>query len=92
MKHPPEHLKKLLWEYDIKKLHKDDNIVIERILSFGSFEDIRYIWLSSLIKYFKENKPTSTQKVIIFGLLWVELKCQYSTISLWIDQSSDIST
>lgn len=62
MKNPPKHLEKLLWEYDIAKLTKENPIVLERTLSFGNMEDIRYIGLSSLEKYFKRQKPLLDQK------------------------------
>jgi hypothetical protein len=57
MKNPPDHLRKILWEYDISTLKKNDPIVLERILSYGNMEDIRYIGLSRLGTYFDTKKP-----------------------------------
>lgn len=57
MKNTPKHLTKLLWEYDIEKLEKEDPIVLERTLSFGNMEDIRYIGISNLREYFQKEKP-----------------------------------
>lgn len=57
MKNVPQHLKKLLWEYDIETLDKWSDIVMERTLSFGNMEDIKYVWLSLLKEFFKEKFP-----------------------------------
>ena len=57
MKHPPAHLKKILWEYDTDALIKKSSIVLERVLLFGNKEDIEYVGLPNLKAYFKNQKP-----------------------------------
>lgn len=54
-------LKNSLWDYDLKKLSYDDEIVVLRALSFWEIEDIKniesHIWREKLIKIFrKKNK------------------------------------
>lgn len=57
MKNVPNHLKKILWEYDIPALEKTSPVVLERVLSFWDSWDISYVGLTNLKKYFLEKKP-----------------------------------
>ncbi len=57
MKNPPNHLTKILWEYDIEELKKTSPIVLERVLTLWNNTDIDYVGLSKLRDYFIEKKP-----------------------------------
>jgi|GEM_PF-3580661 len=74
MKNPPKHLTKLLWEYDVVKLTKESPIVLERTLSFGDSEDIKYVGLSNLKKYFKQKKPMIDPKSHNFWSVIFDIK------------------
>jgi len=41
MENYTKNIKNILWDNDISRLKNDDNIVIERLLSFGDIEDIQ---------------------------------------------------
>ncbi len=62
MKNPPQHLRTLLWEYDIDTMDRDHPIVSERVLAFGDRWDIAYIWLERLTQFFITEKPMLDKK------------------------------
>lgn len=74
MKNPPKHLKKLLWEYDIDALTKESPIVLERTLSFGDREDVRYVGLHNLKRYFEQKKPVIDAKSHNFWSVVFDIK------------------
>ncbi len=83
MKNPPEHLEKLLWEYDISQLEKESPIVLERTLLFGNKEDIKYIGLASLKQYFEHKKPLLDRKSYNFWSVLFDIKTTLPPPSLY---------
>lgn len=74
MQNTTPHLAKLLWEYNISELTKKDSIVLHRVLLFGSREDIRYVGLSNLKRYFEEKKPVLDEKSHNFWSVIFDIK------------------
>ncbi len=83
MKNPPQHLRTLLWEYDIDDMDPHHPIVSERVLAFGDRVDIAYVWLEQLTRFFVTEHPTLDKKSHNFWevISWVQV--DHNTPSLY---------
>ncbi|MCK9272176.1 hypothetical protein M0P65_01385 [Candidatus Gracilibacteria bacterium] len=75
--------KKILWEYDLTKLKFNDDIVINRVMSFGDLEDmdllVKEVGYDFLKDYFRKNYTNldvKSQKLwgLFFGIKELKIK------------------
>lgn len=85
MENYTKNIKNILWDNDISRLKNDDNIVIERLLSFGDIEDIqeaeKRIWKKKIKAYLKLNSYKLDKKSVNFWekIYWIKvLNNEYS--------------